>query len=50
MRVADLIETLKRAPQDAPVAVVDGDNYEFKCTILSPYVSVDGEFVIQFWN
>lgn len=47
----DLKELLDRVPDTAPVVVIEGDDdYEHKKTQLSPYVSAEGEIVIQFWN
>lgn len=45
-----LIEILEQFPKDAPVAVMEGDDFENKKTILSTYMSQDGEFVIQYWD
>lgn len=47
----DLIELLEHAPEDAPVVVLEGDDdHDHKKTQLSPYISAQGEVVIQFWN
>jgi hypothetical protein len=50
LTVKDLKELLDRVPADAPIAVVEGDDYEHKYTVLSEYYSANGEVVIQFWN
>lgn len=50
MTVCEMIDILNRAPQNATVVVIEGDDFENKRTVVSPYVSSDGELVIQFWN
>ena len=50
MHVSELLEILEQLPKDAPVCVVEGDDYENKKTVLSPYLSSEGACVIQFWN
>lgn len=47
----DLKDLLEHVPDTAPVVVLEGDDdHDHKKTQLSPYISSDGEVVIQFWN
>lgn len=50
MTVMELMQILERVPKDARIAVVEGDDCQNKHNVVSPYFSVDGELVIQFWN
>ncbi len=50
LTVKDLKQLMAQLEDDAPVAVIPGDEYHDKRYRLDAYSSVDGELVIQLWD